>query len=87
MAGEEGRGWSRFSLELSKVKAVIDSTVGSSAATPFDDPSSRKKEGSQLGQDAACPGGVRSFLVGDAPSYAEVVHSSVSYSKKNGPLV
>jgi hypothetical protein len=63
--GREGRGWSRFAAEMSKVKIYFESMVGSSAlmlGTPFADLSSLgKKDGPGLG--------VRSFMGGETPSY------------------
>jgi hypothetical protein len=63
--------------ELSKVKALFDSTVGPPIGVPC---SMGKKDGLGLGVDATHPSGERSFRVAVAPSYAEVVSSVVSSS-------
>lgn len=59
------------------MKVYFDSMVGSSVVMlrpPLGVPSSLgKKDGSRLGLDATYFGGERSFVVGDAPSFAEVV--------------
>jgi hypothetical protein len=45
-----------------------------------------KKDGSRLGVDVSHPGEERSFGVGVAPLYAEVVSSAVSSSNKKLPI-
>jgi hypothetical protein len=84
--GREGRGWSRFGAELSKVKNYFKSLVGSSAVMlrpPFGVPSSSgKNDGSGLGLDATHSSGIRSLTVRDAPSFAEVVRLGVPMDKK-----
>jgi hypothetical protein len=58
------------------VKVYFEPMVGSSAVMldpPIGVPPSKgKKDGSGLGMNAVHPGGERSFIVGDAPSYTEV---------------
>lgn len=88
--GREGWGWSRFGSELSKVKAFYGSTVGSYAemlGPPIGVSSLMgKKDGSGLGVDASHPGGERSFGVGVASSYVEVVSLAVTSLDKKLPI-
>lgn len=89
LEGQKGRGWNRFAVKLSKVKAYIDSTIGSSAmmlgSHIRDHFSSGKKEESRLG---VCSTGVRSFVRGEALSFTEVMRSAENSSnKENGTLV
>jgi hypothetical protein len=80
--GREGRGWSCFAVELGKVIAFFEASIGSGLVPP----SSVLKESRNLVepwlvQSSAITRGSRSFSKVDAPSYAEVLCSTVSFSE------